>query len=288
MTGGGWLTTHEDITDRLAAREQITTQNNRFEAAISAMSNAFCMFDKHRNIVVANDKYAQIYKLDPAVIRPGMNLKEVAELRIKNGCYQGKTPEEYLKIIKGVGSKKHGEPYTYELNDGRHVRVVEYEIAGGDMLSLHEDVTTSTKSQSVLREQNQVLGEAISIMPQGMALYDADKNLVLCNDRYSTFYGLQPGEIKPGMNAMEIVEMRIASGNFPQGSPDEYREHVTNILKNMTSGSRIYKYADGKMVSIRRLVMESGGWLAIHDEITENNVGEREPNDDSSGHHRAA
>ena len=197
-------------------------------------------------------------------------------MRIENDCYLGHSVDEYWKIIKSVATKIPGRPYVYPLNDGRYVEITDFPIAGGEMLSLHEDITRRTNDQTVLLEQNQVLGEAISIMHQAIALYDANQNVVICNERYSTFYGLEAGAISAGMNAYEIVELRIAGGCYPATSADAYRSEVKQKLDHISSGSRIFHLEDGRTIEIHRHVMESGGWLAIHDDVTAQSKSELE------------
>ena len=45
MPGGGWVTTHEDITERRNAEEQVREQKLKLDAALNNMSQGLCMFD---------------------------------------------------------------------------------------------------------------------------------------------------------------------------------------------------------------------------------------------------
>jgi PAS domain-containing protein len=81
---GGWVTTHQDVTERenlnaelalqnelLRQREdQLQTQNEQFNAALRNMSQGLCMFDAKQRVVVANARYAQLYGLAAEQVRP--------------------------------------------------------------------------------------------------------------------------------------------------------------------------------------------------------------------------
>src|SRR5256885_9201589 len=74
---GGWVVTHEDITERealnarLARRnrllkqreEELETLNTRFNAAINNMSQGMCLFDAEQRVMFANRRFAEVYSL---------------------------------------------------------------------------------------------------------------------------------------------------------------------------------------------------------------------------------
>jgi PAS domain-containing protein len=89
------------------------------------------------------------------------------------------------------------------LSDGRLVCVVPRQVAGGGLVSTHEDVTERER----LREQ---LDTALNNMAQGLAMFDAELRLVVANRRYAEIYGLEPADLRPGTPLRELMERRIA------------------------------------------------------------------------------
>ena len=43
------------------------------------------MFDAEERLVIANDRYAEIYGLEPEQLRPGTTLRQIVEHRIAKG-----------------------------------------------------------------------------------------------------------------------------------------------------------------------------------------------------------
>ena len=57
----------------------------RFHTALNNMSQGLCFFDGEQRLIVCNRQYLEIYGLDPSVVRPGMSLNEIVELRYSAG-----------------------------------------------------------------------------------------------------------------------------------------------------------------------------------------------------------
>ena len=49
-------------------------------------------------------------------------------------------------------------------------------------------------------------------MTQGLAMFDSEQRLVVCNQRYTEMYGLTPEQVKPGTTVRQILQYRLANG----------------------------------------------------------------------------
>ena len=85
--------------------------------------------------------------------------------------------------------------------------------------SANSSAPGSTRQNELLieREQelnvrNEQLDAALNNMLQGLAMYDSQFRLVMCNRRYAEMYGLSPEQVKRGTPLREIMEHRIARG----------------------------------------------------------------------------
>src|SRR5262249_46461594 len=54
------------------------------------------------------------------------------------------------------------------------------------------------QSEEMLREQHLRLSTAIGNMSQGLLMFDAEGQLLICNERYVEMYGLPRDTVKPG------------------------------------------------------------------------------------------
>ena len=59
-------------------------------------------------------------------------------------------------------------------------------------------------------------------MFQGLAMFDAEQRLIVCNKRYAEMYGLTPEQVQPGTTVREILEYRIANGCYHVRDAEEF------------------------------------------------------------------
>jgi diguanylate cyclase (GGDEF)-like protein len=134
-------------TEELRAREaDLHAQNMRFTAAVSNMSQGLVMFDGHSRLVICNSRYADMYRLRPDDIRPGLLLRQLLERRAATGTFSGDI-DQYLENL--AASVKAGTTTSQfiELDDGRTIAVVNVPMAGGGWVATHEDITERRRSE---------------------------------------------------------------------------------------------------------------------------------------------
>ena len=120
---------------------QLEVQNLRFDAALNNMSQALCMFDGKRNLVVCNASYAKMYGLPDTLTVPGTPFHAVMAQRIANGLHAGRTVEDYIRDM--FESMVDDRPITKvsELSDGRAIAIKQRRMPDGGWISTHEDIT---------------------------------------------------------------------------------------------------------------------------------------------------
>lgn len=127
-------------------------------------------------------------------------------------------------------------------------------------------------SQKELEEQRFRLDTAINHMGEGLCMFDAEKRLVVCNDRYAKMYRLPPELLLPGTAHREIIKHRIASGILKGETSDSAATQVLAALNALPAdeiNSRVDELADGRLICVTRQPMPGGGWVATHRDVTE-------------------
>ena len=127
-------------------------------------------------------------------------------------------------------------------------------------------------SKKELQEQKLRLDTAINHMAEGLCMFDAEKRLVVCNDRYSKMYKLPPELLRAGTPHREIIEHRITSGILKGETSDSAAKRLISTLSALpsdTTSSRIDELADGRLICVTRQPMAGGGWVATHLDVTE-------------------
>ena len=103
-------------------------------------------------------------------------------------------------------------------------------------------------------------------------MFDAEKRLVVCNDRYAKMYRLPPELLRAGTPHHEIIKHRITSGILKGETSDSAAKQLISTLGALPSdaaASRIDEFADGRLICVTRQPMAGGGWVATHLDVTE-------------------
>jgi diguanylate cyclase (GGDEF)-like protein len=136
-------------------------------------------------------------------------------------------------------------------------------------LRLHHQHELLKEQQGRLREQNMQLDAALNNIVQGLAMFDAEHRLVLCNRRYAEIYGLGPDEVRPGTTLQEIIEHRISKGLQSEMSPEEIIDSMLGRRSDTHFGEFYSHLSDGRCVAITVQPMANGGTVTTHQDITE-------------------
>src|SRR5215475_1669932 len=124
-----------------------------------------------------------------------------------------------------------------------------------------------------LRSHNSRLVTALDNMSQGLCMFDASARLVVANQRYREIYGLTADHSPLGCTLRELLQLRMAAGNF-SGDPDKY---ISETLAEIAVGkpfNRIRNMPNGRVMALATRPMPNGGWVVTHDDITDQRAAE--------------
>ena len=262
------------------SQAEIAKQAGRLQTALSNMAQGLCLFDDQQRIVVANQRYAEMYGLPLESVRAGTTLREILQARVARGVYSDVEGQKFVE--QGVAGFRREVSEILALSDGRFIAVMRRPLANGGLVSTHEDITERQRLHAQVEKQNRLLTEheqllqlqnlqfdaALANMSQGLCMFDAEQRLVVCNDRYLHLYGLRPEQVTLGKTTLgDIVQMRIANGLYAGATPAEYmRERIAPVV----AGSDVtHVLSDGRVMAISRRPMPNGGWVSTHEDITE-------------------
>jgi len=149
MLDGGWVAIHQDITEHkkielalVGSTEALKNSNARFAAALQNMSQGLCMVDSSQRILVANERYRQIYNLSDEMVKPGTTLSQILEFRSASGNYIGPAPAKY------IAAQVNNPTDIEQLGNGRVVHILRHPMADGCWLTTHEDITERWRNET--------------------------------------------------------------------------------------------------------------------------------------------
>ncbi len=118
-----------------------------------------------------------------------------------------------------------------------------------------------------LKSRNELLTAALDNMPQGLCMFDASADLLLCNARFVEMYKLDATRVKPGMPLREIMDQRKSAGTFTGDAAQFVKERMAAIAQGKTT-SASSDMADGRIIAAADRMMAGGGWVDTFEDIT--------------------
>ncbi len=128
------------------ADRRLREHDQRLVMAVNNMSHGVSMYNAAQRLVVCNDRYIEMYRLSPDVVKPGASLEEIAWHRHARGSL-GRDPRAYhLEFLKTLAAGEVTKTLI-ECADGRIVAMTTRPLPDGSWVSTHEDVTERRRAE---------------------------------------------------------------------------------------------------------------------------------------------
>src|ERR1700722_11917797 len=243
-------------------------QKLRFEAALRNISEGLCMFDADQRLVISNERYAAIYDLPPELTTPGVPHARIVDYRVARGM---KSFDGSAFQIRHQALIRDGKASTemVKLANGRIISIRHQPMADGGWVATHQDITDEIARAKELELQNLRFESAINNMTQGLCMFDRDRRLLVSNRSYAEMYRIPPQEVRPGMTLEEVLQQRLDAGNTPLDGISVFVDKRIQTIG--PDGSAVFEVemADGRVILVQHRPNDDGGWVATHEDITE-------------------
>jgi diguanylate cyclase (GGDEF)-like protein/PAS domain S-box-containing protein len=139
-----------------------------------------------------------------------------------------------------------------------------------DRDTLLSTVATSDLATLVISQASaERLGVLLETMPQGICFFDGEQRLIVSNSRFAEIYGLDPDQIKPSAEFRAILDQRYLAGTLPAMTRSEYLHWHNKVGQDHKPTTSVIELQNGQVISIRYQPMPDQGWVAIHEDITD-------------------
>jgi diguanylate cyclase (GGDEF)-like protein/PAS domain S-box-containing protein len=130
------------------------------------------------------------------------------------------------------------------------------------------------RNRRIIGDKNTLFDVAINNMVQGLCMFDGQNRLLVWNQRYQSMYKIDPKKIRAGCGIRDLLEARRAAGTFPY-DPAKYEAELRAALNKGEAFTLDIELQDGRIIAVANTPMNSGGWVATHEDITERKRAER-------------
>lgn len=271
---GGSVHTRSDITqmkareaDLIRVTQELHTRNSMFDIILENMSQGLCLFDADKRVVFANRRYADIYGLSAEFLKPGTSLKEILEVRVATGLYGGVDAEQFVR--DGLSTFTQKVSQVLKLSDGRSIAVLRLPMPDGSVVSTHEDITERENLNARVATQHMQLDAVLRNMMQGVAMYDRDQRLVVCNPRYIELYRMSSDVVKPGALLADVFRHSASLGNLTFEEAERMAAERAAAIKQGRRATFKQRQKDGRVILVINEPIENGGSISTFMDVTD-------------------
>jgi diguanylate cyclase (GGDEF)-like protein/PAS domain S-box-containing protein len=269
-------------------RRKLGEQYSRLDGAINNMIQGLCMFDGKNRLVVWNQRYIDMYRIDPKRVWRGCSIRDLLDARVAAGSLP-LDAERYETDLYAAVKQGNAFAMTVEVGDGRIIRVINQPMESGGWVATHEDVTQYKLAKRDLEQTRSFLDTIIEHVPSPIIVKGAqDLRYLLINraaEKYlgvdrTTMLGKRAVDVMPAATAghIEAEDKRLIDADKIIHNPEHAVATPGNGTRIVTTTRLPVKGADGKpqyLISVVRDLTDRKrheqriAHMAHHDPLTD-------------------
>ncbi len=193
-------------SDLSVAHEKIEIAERRLWHSIQTIEDGFAFFDADNRMTAANDAWLAVFDGVEAV-KPGISYIEILQIITEEGIVNigDRAPREWREHMLDRWQGPAPEPEVIRLWNGHYIRVTDRRGAGGDMVSLVQNITATIRYEKELK--------------------NARRRAETANRAKSAFLANMSHEIRTPMNGVIGMADLLTEGTLD----DEQRLYVNTI-----------------------------------------------------------
>jgi signal transduction histidine kinase len=256
----------------------------RLRESIESLAGGFALFDANEKLVLCNRRYGDLYAGVRDMLIPGMRFEELITAAARSGNFPEANDNADLWVSKQLQHFRNpGRPFEIELRDGTWFRVAERRTANGGFVVISTNITELRRRESELRSigeelrhKNVLLDAALDNMAQGLAMFDVNQRMIICNQRFLDLYNLPAGMAQPGTELAEILDYTARMEKLSPEHARALRHRRLTTAASLEESTMPDFLSNGRVISVVHRPMPGGGSLATYDDVTGSYSAERQ------------
>jgi diguanylate cyclase (GGDEF)-like protein/PAS domain S-box-containing protein len=185
-------------------RQKMSEQNLQLDVALNNMNQGLCMFDAQNRLVVWNERYRDMYNIDPHRIWRGCAIRDLLDARIAAGTFP-LDPARYDQELRAALKERTAFTLNIELKDGRTIAVVNQPMKDGGWVATHEDITERKRAEREFERTRSFLDTIIEHVPSPIIVKNIpDLRYLLINRAAEKYLGVDRS-VMLGKTAAEVM-----------------------------------------------------------------------------------
>ncbi|HZS81932.1 MAG TPA: ATP-binding protein [Stellaceae bacterium] len=259
-----------DITDRRRAEAQVLEREVRLRDFAEAASDWLWETDAELRFTHISDRFFEIFGI-PGAMFLGKRRDEVADTSDE--------PEKWREHFRTLAERRpfrdftycwrvNGQPAGWVKVSGRPV----FDETGAfrGYRGTGTDLTAQRQAEEQAAAASRQLLDAVEGLSEGVAIFDAEDKLVLCNARYSEINSAISDILVPGVSFEVVLRKGIERGLHPAAIGSEEEWLLERLADHRAGNSHFERQgSDGHWLQVLEQRTPGGGTTILATDITE-------------------
>jgi signal transduction histidine kinase len=240
---------------------------------VDALATPIAIFNARRELVQYNRAYVELWRLDPAWLKLGMDERAILDRLRTDGALPNE-PDYHAWRARHLASYQLARPEEREpwhLPDGRTIRVIAAPVGPqGGVVYVFEDITAQLTLQSQHRSLLDVQRSTINALTEAVAVFGTNGRLTLFNPRLSALWKVPTNLLDQGPHIDRLAD--AISGALPDDGAAIWRDlkrKIIDLNPNRTDQHGRLTRADGKLIDYAVTRLPDGQSMMTFLDVTE-------------------
>ena len=267
MPDGGFVTTFADVTDVKRAELALRANEARYRALVMSAAQIIWVTGKDGAVTDMGPGWMAYTGQTEAEVHGDGWLKA---LHPDDAIYVRRIWASSLKTEKAYNTeyRVRGKDGSYRTFAVRGVPVRNDDGSVREWVGVCDDVTDRRHVEQESARKSAQLEAITEHMAQGIAVYDADLQLVAYNQRYIDLLQFPPGFIYVGRKFEDILRYHTVNGANGPNSEAEVQERIESARRGEPFRTE-YSYPNGVTLFVNRAPMPGGGLINTFTDMSE-------------------
>ena len=244
--------------------DQLLSRLDHLEAIAEVFPGGIAMFDKDLNMVVCNSRLKAMLDYPESLFAGGNpKIDDLFRFNAERGEYGPGDVDDLVRHRIDLVQRRVPHVYERTRPNGRTVEVRGTPLSGGGFLTLYLDVTEE-------RRRAHEMAVLIDNFPGGIAMFDKNLDMVVCNDRLKAMLDYPDSLFAEGNPDIETVfRFNAARGEYGPGKVEELvRRRMARVHKHIAHDFE-RKRPDGTILEVRGIPLADGGFVTTYQDVTD-------------------
>ena len=239
--------------------------------AIQSLTEGFALYDKDHCLVMFNERYREMNGLVADILEPGLPYETMLREMVRRGGYadaEGREDEWVAERVENAVVYAKGDEVNH--TDGKTYQVSIHPTQLGGFVVTRTDITDQKRRVEEGHRARDVLQDAIESLSEGFALYDDDRRLVICNQRYKEMNSAVADLLEPGLDWEILMRESARRGVYAEaiGKEDEWVQERLETTHDYVDEFEL-PHTDGSLYLVSTHPTKLGGFVVTRTDITE-------------------